>query len=207
MNPVGKILDIPVIWGLSQAIFGCDNQKRLLYRSVFKDKGKILDFGCANGNTFPAFNDFDYYGVDINTNLINNARKKYAGYPNAHFIEADILQKPFKPESFDYVLFSCTGHHLKDEQLFPIMRELGAVLKKGGRLYLFDTIKKPGKDSLLLRTLINMDQGKFMKDEDKYRRIINNFSNDLKPVEVKTLEIRGTLFPQPTYFYTEFEKV
>lgn len=207
MSLIGKILDNPKIWDISQAIFGCDAQKRKLYRSVFKAKGRILDFGCADGNTFAAFSDWDYYGIDINTRLIEYARKKYSSFQNAHFVNADMLDKPFKEGYFDYVLFACTGHHLEDAKLFPIMKELAGVLKENGRMFIFDTIKRPGKDSALLKFLINLDQGKFMRNEDIYRSIINRFSDRLKPVRTEIMRIKGALMPQPTYFFAEFVKI
>lgn len=206
MNIISKILDIPIIWNLSQQVFGCDAQKKRLYRSVFKKTGRVLDFGCADGNTFPAFTDFDYYGVDMNTPLIEYAAKKYKHFHNAHFINADILTKPFEPEFFDYVLFACTGHHLKDEDLYPIMTELEYVLKPGGSIHYFDTIKDPRRQSKLLDFLISMDQGKFMRNFEIYKGMINRFSDRLEPVKYNTLEIKGAFMPQPTYFYCEFVK-
>ena len=207
MKIIGKVLESPAIWALSQAIFGCDVEKRRLYRSVFRETGRLLDFGCANGNTFPAFDDFEYYGVDINTRLINDARKKYASFSNAHFINADMLDKPFKPEYFDYVLFSCTGHHLEDRVLYSIMKELDYVLKPGGKLYFFDTIIQPGKDSLFLKLMNRLDQGKFIRDESTYRNIAGSFSQHLNPRRTDVLKISGTFLPQPAYFYAEFEKI
>ncbi len=203
---VNKILSNPALWDLSQAIFGCDKQKRALYRSVFPKTGKILDFGCADGNTFPAFSDFEYVGVDINKDLIQRAVKKYGAYKNASFVAADILERPFGEGEFDYALFSCTGHHLPDETLYPVMKELSRVLKKNGSLHFFDTIKRPGIDPPFLRFLINLDQGKFMRNEEIYKKMIHGFSADLVPTVTKVLRIKGALMPQPTYFYAEFRK-
>lgn len=207
MKVIEKILETPWIWDASQKVFGCDEQKKRLYRSVFREKGRLLDFGCADGNVFPAFIDFDYYGIDTNTRLIEYARKRYGVYKNAQFVNADILDRPFEPGFFDFVLFACTGHHLEDRSLFAIMKELAYVLKENGRLYIFDTIRRPGKDSPLLKFLIGLDQGKHMKDEERYNTIIHIFSERLKPVETKTLQIRGTFMPQPTYFFAEFVKI
>ncbi|MDD5439622.1 MAG: class I SAM-dependent methyltransferase [Candidatus Omnitrophica bacterium] len=207
MSIYSRLLNVPILWNLSQAVFGCDSQKKKLYRSVFSRTGRLLDFGCADGNTFLAFTDFDYYGVDINKQLIDYAAKKYHAFNNAHFVNADILSHPFEDDFFDYALFSCTGHHLPDTALFPVMEALSAVLQPGGRLHFFDTIRRPGKDSGLLKFLISIDQGKFMRDEETYMKIIHRFSRRLKVVTYKTLSITGTLMPQPDYFYAEFEKV
>lgn len=207
MNLLNKILDNPAIWNISQFIFGNDKYKKDLYRLAIPSPGKILDFGCADGNTFLAFKDFEYYGVDINKNLIDYAKKKYSKFKNANFLNANILDRPFGENFFDCCLFACTGHHLPDEMLFKIMPVLADCLKPGGSLYIFDTIKRPDRDSRLLKFLINLDQGQFMRTEEKYNLIIDKLSPKLKLLVKKTMQVRGNFFPQPTYYFAEFKKV
>ena len=49
---------------------------------------KVLEVGCGWGSFFDfGFTCKDYYGIDINPNLINLAKEKY---PNINFIETDI---------------------------------------------------------------------------------------------------------------------
>ncbi|MBI1934583.1 class I SAM-dependent methyltransferase [Candidatus Peregrinibacteria bacterium] len=201
------ILAPPLIWTLSQKIFGCDEQKKTLYRSVFPAPLKLLDFGCANGNTFGAFQDFDYYGVDIDARLIRHAQKVFAGRRNAHFVCADVCSRPFPEKTFDAILFGTTGHHLEDSLFIKITRALGEMLRIGGSLHFFDTIRAPGEESWLLRLLIALDQGKFMRTEERYRTMFPTISPLLRPVQTKTTRLRGTLMPQPKYFYAELRRV
>ncbi len=201
------ILAPPLIWTLSQKIFGCDEQKKTLYRSVFPTPLKLLDFGCANGNTFDAFRDFDYYGLDIDERLIADAKKKFAAFPNTHFVCADVLDRPFQDEFFDAVLFAGTGHHLEDALLPKIMEALGTMVKVGGSLHFFDAIRSPGEDSPLLRLLIHLDQGKCHRTEEHYRALLPTITSTLHPIRMKTVRVQGTLMPQPKYFYAELRRV
>lgn len=201
------LLAPPLVWTLSQKIFGCDEQKKALYRSVFSTPLKLLDFGCANGNTFGAFQDFDYYGVDIDARLIRHAQKTFAGCRNARFVCADILEQPFPEQSFDAVLFAGTGHHLDDDAFPKIMMALGTMVKLGGSIHFFDTIRTPGEDSLLLQLLLHMDQGKFHRTEDVYRAMLPTISPLLRPVRMTTMRVQRALMPQPKYFYAEMRRV
>lgn len=207
MNLVSAILDSPAIWTLSQKILGCDTQKNILYRSVFAGPCTILDFGCANGNTCNAFRDFDYYGIDTNDRLIRNAQKKFAAHRNVHFICADVLERPFPDNFFDAVLFAGTGHHLDSDAFLKIMMALGNMVRLGGSVHFFDTIRTLGEDSLLLRLLLHMDQGKFHRTEDMYRAMLPTMSPLLCPVHMMTTRMQGTLMPQPKYFYAEMRRV
>lgn len=67
---------------------------------------RVLDIGCGFGDLFGYLRKqgtaCDYHGVDINSNLLAVARKKY---PEARFSQADILADGWS-EKGDYVLSS-----------------------------------------------------------------------------------------------------
>jgi len=204
---INLILKHPMMWQLSQIVFGSNKQKQKLYSALIKEEGKLLDFGCANGNTFPAFTRFDYTGLDIDCKAIDYASKKYSQYSNVKFICSDILEDKLPAKSFDVILFAATGHHLPNELLFKITESLSRLLKKGGSLYLFDPIKDKSRNSKLLNYLISLDQGKFHKDEKFYNDNLKNFSKDLKPIYHKKFIIKDAYFPQPTCYIAKLTKV
>jgi hypothetical protein len=86
------------------------------------------------------------------------------------------------------------------------LNELGGLIREHGSMYLFDTIRQPGKDSFLLRQLMNLDQGKYIRDEQRYRDLIRTVSGGLKIADTKVIQITGAFMPQPAYFYAEFTK-
>ena len=177
---VSHLLHNPVLWRVSQKVFGDDKEKMQLYRSVIKSKGKLLDFGCSNGNIFPAFTDFDYYGYDKDTVMISDAKQKYKNFKNAHFYTIDILKDKSPESNFDFILFALTGHHLDDKTLISVFFKLSKLLKMHGKIIYFDSVRVPKRDSFLLTSLLNMDQGKFIRTIDEYDIIKNKLSKILK---------------------------
>jgi SAM-dependent methyltransferase len=206
MYLVSKILKNPKMWDIAQKIFGCDEKKQHMYRAVMDKPGKILDFGCSDGNAFLGFKDMEYYGLDIDKTLIEFAKQKYADFPNAKFIADDIFNKPFEENFFDHVLFACTGHHLPEDLINKVMKELCYVLKPGGALYIFDTIRRPGKDPWYIRSLIALDQGKHMKTETWYKENMQKFDERFTIEETDVFKVGGNFAPQPTWFYAKLVK-
>jgi len=203
---ISKILKNQAIWNLSQIVLGANEEKMKLYSSVIDNRGKILDFGCANGNTFEAFKDYDYTGVDIDSNSIDFANNKYKNYANARFICADVTKNSLEKESFDNILFAGTGHHIDNKLLFKITKSLSRLLKNGGSLYFIDTIRDKKRKSKLLSLLISLDQGKFHRTEYIYNHVLDKFSPDLKPIYHRTYKMKGTFVPQPTYYIAKLIK-
>ena len=206
INFINRVLETPLAWNLSQFVLGGNTRKQKLYRSLFTATGKIMDFGCADGNTFAAFKDFDYYGVDIDSKFIDYARRKYKDYPNAHWISADILNNPFEANIFDYVLFAETGHHIPDDKLGLVLQALISVVKKGGRLYLVDHVSKPGQDSWWLKQLIKFDQGQFTRTEAQYLDILGSLHDRVTLISTSTRKMHGNFFPLPDFFIAVLEK-
>jgi SAM-dependent methyltransferase len=201
-----KLLEIPFIWNISQNIFGCNEEKRKLYRSVFNKPGVLLDFGCADGNTFLAFSDFKYCGIDINKKHIEYANKKYASFSNAKFVCSDILNSSLEINSFDYILFAGTGHHIHWELLYTILFRLIDLLRIGGHLYFFDTIKDPKRKSKILEWLINLDEGKYVRTKEEYSEFFKKTGN-LRIGEEKEFLIKKHIIPLPTVYFVKLEKV
>lgn len=205
MSVAYRLLQIPWLWNLSQKILGCDAQKRALYRSVFQKPCKVLDFGCADGNIFPAFRDFEYYGLDTDPRLIARAKRRYAAYPNAHFVCCDVLERPFPPASFDAVLFGCTAHHLSDPMFIDVVRALAEVLRGNGVIHFFEPVRGE-TDPWIVRLKMAFDQGTYIRTEAQYRSLFEELGGDLSVRTMRRLKVTGALTPQPDYLYAELSK-
>jgi SAM-dependent methyltransferase len=87
---------------------------------------KVLDFGCGKGDFYGFLKELgievDYTGLDINSNLIDLARKKY---PDTDFRTFDISKEDFT-EDYDYI-FICGVFNLKVHGIEDTLKE---VLKK-----------------------------------------------------------------------------
>jgi SAM-dependent methyltransferase len=148
------------LWNSVQTVLGAPEFKRKLYRSVLCPPGKLLDFGCASGHIVSAFLEFDYYGIDIDPGLIEAAKARFKGHPNAHFIAADIGSRPFEEGYFDEILFASTAHHMADSVFCAVLKHLHFCLKSSGKIHLFDPVLQP-KDGLQEKFMRHiLDRGK-----------------------------------------------
>jgi SAM-dependent methyltransferase len=70
-------------------------------------------------------------GVDINEATIAAARKQAFGYPEIKLEVADGLHLPFPDKSFDFVICNKTTHHLTNQDIVRLLKEMQRVAKRG----------------------------------------------------------------------------
>lgn len=100
---------------------------RLYYRMFFKKGTKILDVGCGVGN-FLLQDPANIIGTEIDSDQISKSKKA-----SLKIIRHDINSRfPFKDNEFEAVNCQHVLEHLENP-LF-VLREMGRVLKKGGKL-------------------------------------------------------------------------
>ena len=76
-----------------------------------------------------------------------------------HFIAADLCDRPFPPDEFEESLFACTIHHLDDESLLCLLKELHYCMKPDGILHVFDLVRQE-KDGWSQKLMRRLDPGK-----------------------------------------------
>jgi len=99
------------------------NEKRGETDQNTKDRIKILDLGCGNGRFFKLLreksNNFEYIGIDINNDLLNEV-KKLKGKSKTQlgkFIKEDIFKNLEKiPGKYNVVTVFGITHHIPDEK-------------------------------------------------------------------------------------------
>jgi arsenite methyltransferase len=108
-------------------------------RTYFGGRDRILDAGCGAGFATSGWiaDDWnaaggEYVGADISA-AIDVARERLGGYPGTSFVQADILQLPFRPESFDTIISEGVLHHTPSTErafnaLVPLLRPGGEIM-------------------------------------------------------------------------------
>lgn len=105
---------------------------------------KVLDFGCGTGRIleYDLFLNADYYGVDISSGMINNARLKWENRPHTNFYVYDGTSLPFKNETFDYVISTWVFQHIvEDNKLKELITKLARLLRPNGALLFIEQIR------------------------------------------------------------------
>ena len=100
----------------------------------------LLDLGCGDGYTaeymYKYFPSWQIEAIEVSQESIDVAKLKHA--PNTNFQWFDGKNVPFEDESFDAIFIACIFHHVPLHEHYDLMNEAKRVLKKGGRLYLFE---------------------------------------------------------------------
>jgi SAM-dependent methyltransferase len=187
-------------WGVSQFFLGADKGKQSLYRDTLQpfDGAKILDVGCATGNTSSVFCEFDYTGLDIDRDAIAFAAYRFRRFPNVRFICED-LHCHDRPAYYDFIVFASAGHHVPNDELVKILKRCRELIKPGGVIGIFDPVRT-GREGAWLRFVMSIDRGKFHKTLDEYAALIAMANLTIKDQKIVT--VKG-----PCTTYTNFAAI
>jgi ubiquinone/menaquinone biosynthesis C-methylase UbiE len=145
---------------------GYDSSERQ-FDSVFKEiifqtksslttDDNVLDFGCATGTkTIELANSVrQIHGLDISTEMINEANRKIIGsdLKNISFAQGDIFDNKFEKATFDKIISYGVIHLLDDSE--KIIRRIHELLKPNG-LFISSTACLKGKMALKNRLEFN----------------------------------------------------
>jgi ubiquinone/menaquinone biosynthesis C-methylase UbiE len=123
--------------------------KKTLFREIEREaltEFSVLDVGAGSGEMLGYIKDFAartnrramLAGLDLNE--ISAASIKAEGdgiFP----VLGDALQMPFADNSFDYAICSLFTHHLQDEQVVEVLREMSRVSRHG--IFVIDLHRHP----------------------------------------------------------------
>lgn len=117
------------------------------------------------------FKSSNYLGIDCDNKRIDYARRLNPGY------NFDILQEkqiPAADNSVDYVLTISVLHHIPSEQLKDYIEEFQRVLKPDGKIIAIEPcfFNNHNFNNWFMSFF---DKGKYIRNEDKYLSLFNNF--------------------------------
>ncbi len=81
----------------------------------------------ARANNWPV----KVFGLDINAKMIRFAREEVVDYPEISFVQGNVLDLPFKDNSFDVVINNLSLHHFERNHAIQMMREFSRISRLG----------------------------------------------------------------------------
>jgi ubiquinone/menaquinone biosynthesis C-methylase UbiE len=134
----------------------------------------VLDYGCGAGDLLRVLAGLgaraDFTGCDVSAGMLAEAGKRWPeAFGPVPALAAQVgALTPFVDGSFDIVTISAVLHHVPLEERSAVYRELGRVLKPGGRIYVFEhNPRNPLVRYVIARTPI--DENALLLDEKEVR--------------------------------------
>lgn len=116
-------------------------------RRYFAGKQRTLDAGCGSGFSASLWLAPDWQGgggaqwvgADI-SEAIDVAQEKLGALPGAHFIQADVMELPFRDGTFDAIFSEGVLHHTPSTE--AALKSLAPLLGPGGEIMFYVYRKK-----------------------------------------------------------------
>lgn len=158
----------------ADSFYFAEMKVRLLQPFEKNEKLNVLDMGCGDGatETFMQkyFPQWEVCGIDVSEKSIEAARKKKM--PNTVFAVCNATEIPLENESVDVVFIAGVLHHVRYHLHQAIIMEIARVLKKGGRLYLFEHNPLNPITRYLVNTCVFDKEAKLLKCSYSVRLLV-----------------------------------
>lgn len=126
------------------------HEKKLLGRILTcKKEDAVLDIGCGVGRLADFFAEKVglYQGIDFIRKYITGAQQRYSRFPNIVFTEMsalDIREEELGRQEYDIVVATGLMMYLNDADCEKLMRKLCRLVRKGGQVYLRESVSIMG---------------------------------------------------------------
>jgi ubiquinone/menaquinone biosynthesis C-methylase UbiE len=133
-------------------------QKKVVSLMALTDDTRLLEIACGTGWGLRyaarlAGGRGEFYGVDLSSQMIQQARRRSAARQGIYFIKANAEKLPFQDDFFTFVICTNAFHHFSNPG--GAIEESARVLKPGGRVYVADAT-----DDMFVVTIIDRLQKK-----------------------------------------------
>jgi SAM-dependent methyltransferase len=126
---------------------------------------RLLDVGCGPGEILRFLPDLRYLGIDVSSEYIDAARRKYGD--RAEFQCADVRQADVPSGEFDIVMVMGVIHHLDDEGARSLFELAARALKDDGRFVAIEAVWHEPQHPFA-RWMNKRDRGANIRREEGY---------------------------------------
>jgi len=183
MSPLRRLVhwlsSRPTLWNLFRRLleFNFREEKRVIgvelkpqadrIRREERRRPRVLDLGCGTGELASVFlkRGYSYAGIDIEPERIAYAAKTY---PQGKFQVMDASALGYPDGYFDQILVTGVLHHLSDEDVRNIAKEMKRVLRPDGRALVMEDIALRGSLTLLGALVHLADEGAHIRRPKEY---------------------------------------
>jgi SAM-dependent methyltransferase len=118
-------------------------------RSIDSGTFSVLDVGCGSGELLRYIAEFArrngkramLIGIDLNEISASVTASESSEVPEISAVRGNAFQLPFADNAFDYAISSLFFHHLTDDQIPHVLKEMSRVARRG--IYVIDLHRHP----------------------------------------------------------------
>jgi SAM-dependent methyltransferase len=172
---IERILEHPAVYAAWQAPFVSQKFAPVERQIRHQRIRRVLDVGCGPGTNASRFAGADYVGVDINERYLAIARAKYPG----RFVQADLQTDDLSALGrFDTILVNSFLHHLPDDGVRRVLRQLQSLLDADGRVHILELVL-PERRSLAT-IMAKLDRGRYARPLAAWRELLSAHFESLR---------------------------
>jgi len=183
---VERLLEQPWLYAVWQAPFVAQKFAPVERHLENRDVRRVLDVGCGPATNARRFAAADYVGVDINEHYLARARAKHPG----RFVQADLQTADLSSlGTFDTILVNSFLHHLPDEAVGRILRQLQKLLEPEGRVHMLELVLP--EERSVARLMARLDRGRYARPLAAWRDLL---VAHFDPLVFETYSVGGGLW-------------
>jgi SAM-dependent methyltransferase len=164
VSVLDPLLSQPLVYRLWQAPFTRQKLEPFLAHTELTQVKRVLDVGCGPGTNAGLFAHADYLGLDWNDSYIRYARRRHGG----QFVTADARTFTAEPgQVFDCILVNSLLHHLDDDNVRSVLKNLSSLLADGGAIHVLELVLPADSGPALV--LARLDRGDWARPLEAWR--------------------------------------
>ena len=116
--------------------------KKTLLRDIVRDdlrEFSVLDVGCGSGELLRIIAEFaaksgrkpSLTGIDLNAISSATTHSESIDFAEIASVQGDAFELPFADDAFDYAISSLFFHHLTDDEIPTVLKEMSRVARRG----------------------------------------------------------------------------
>ena len=161
---------------------------------------RVLDLGCGTGWLYPLVKRLNcqYKGIDVCEKRIQKCKERF-GDPKAFQTAKVGNPENLSDNAYDIVVAFGLLHHLDDKEGMLLADQASEALGKSGRFLTIDGVLLE-KQKILRRLILQMDRGKFIRNQQQYEKILSKRFKKFNSYIEKNL----FLLPYDLFIYEAF---
>jgi SAM-dependent methyltransferase len=188
-----SLLRSPQLYIMVQRSLGADRVRRTCLDVFLKlrDGERVLDVGCGPAYILNYMPHVDYVGFDTEPRYIEYAMDRYSDR-GRFFCGRFSQEHSTELAPFDAVILFGIIHHLDDGEAETLLGLLAGCLSADGRIVTLDPCYTSGQ-SRISRWVAASDRGRFVREEQAYRRLAaERFADVESKIVANTCRIPST---------------